>query len=106
MPRRAIRCGGNPVMSSPSENTWPEVGANAPVMMLNKVVLPQPLGPIRHNASPESIARLIPLRTRTPPNVLVTSRISSRGGMAIQLLDFECEWDAIPFAHTLHWLGA
>ena len=53
-PSRQIVCGGCPVMSRPLKPTRPESGARCPVMTLNSVVLPAPLGPITAEISPGS----------------------------------------------------
>src|SRR5581483_10508609 len=54
MPRRAIRCGGRPVISSPARKTRPALGARSPESRLMSVVLPAPLGPITAWISPSS----------------------------------------------------
>ena len=54
MPRRDRACGGIDVMSEPSNSIRPVVGAASPVIRLNRVVLPAPLGPITASASPPS----------------------------------------------------
>ena len=41
-----------PVMSSPQNSTAPPVGLICPSMLLNSVVLPEPLGPITPTISP------------------------------------------------------
>ena len=38
--------GGRPEISCPSQSTWPEVGARKPAIMLSRVDLPAPEGPI------------------------------------------------------------
>ena len=58
MPRRERACGGIAVTSDPPNSMRPLVGATSPVIKLNKVVLPAPLGPITANASPAATARL------------------------------------------------
>ena len=58
MPSRERACGGIAVMSAPSNSMRPLLGATSPVIRLNKVVLPAPLGPITASASPPSTARL------------------------------------------------
>ena len=58
MPSRERACGGIAVMSEPSNTMRPVVGATSPVIRLNSVVLPAPLGPITASASPPSTARL------------------------------------------------
>ena len=46
MPLAAMRCGLNPVTSSPPSRTRPRLGFTRPVRTLKKVVLPAPFGPI------------------------------------------------------------
>src|SRR3954453_19482995 len=43
---RQASCGCTPVMSRPSSSTWPLSGCRWPVIRLNRVDLPAPLGPI------------------------------------------------------------
>ncbi len=50
-PARPLRWGVHPVMSSPSSSTLPAEGKSNPVMMLTRVVLPAPLGPISPTTS-------------------------------------------------------
>src|SRR5437764_3756239 len=45
-PMRQASCGCTPVMSRPSSSTWPLSGCRWPVIRLNRVDLPAPLGPI------------------------------------------------------------
>src|SRR5213592_701383 len=68
-------------MSSPRKRTVPEVGGKAPVMMLNSVVLPQPLGPMMQRSSPAPMDRSTPRKTWSPPNCLVTPPTSRSGGV-------------------------
>ncbi len=58
MPSRERACGAMAVMSAPSNTMRPLLGATSPVIRLNKVVLPAPLGPITASASPPSTTRL------------------------------------------------
>ena len=51
-PRLARRCGASFVTSTPLTCTEPAVGSCIPLMTLNRVVLPAPLGPIRPVTSP------------------------------------------------------
>jgi hypothetical protein len=46
MPRRQMRSGVSPSMRSPAKVMAPPSGACTPAIMLNKVVLPAPFGPI------------------------------------------------------------
>src|ERR1035437_6881894 len=50
-------------------------------MMLNRVVLPDPLGPMRAVMVPSFTLREAPSTARTPPNILVTSCTESRSVM-------------------------
>src|SRR3954462_9959035 len=43
---RQASCGCTPVISRPSSSTWPLSGRRWPVIRLNRVDLPAPLGPI------------------------------------------------------------
>ncbi len=54
-----------PVMSSPQNSTAPEVGLICPRMLLNSVVLPEPLGPITPTISPG------PTESVTPSTALI-----------------------------------
>ena len=79
MPRRARRCGGSWVMSSPQNTTLPVCGRSAPEMQLISVVFPEPFGPIRPNRSPLRISTLILSSAVKPPKVLVIASTCSRG---------------------------
>src|SRR5436853_1429309 len=81
MPSRLIACAARPVMSSPRKRTAPAVGGKAPVMMLNSVVLPQPLGPMMQRSSPAPMDRLTSRSTWRPPNCLETPQTSRSGGV-------------------------
>src|ERR1700676_3695331 len=54
-------------MSTPSRSTLPAVGSCKPVITLNSVVLPAPLGPIRPVTRPGSTSRVVSERATTPP---------------------------------------
>src|ERR1700694_3079094 len=64
-------------MSRPSKTTRPAVGWNSPVTLLNSVVLPAPLGPMRAKTSPRLICKLTLSTATRPPNRLVKF-VSSR----------------------------
>src|SRR5207249_12129109 len=72
-------------MSSPRKRTVPALAGKAPVMMLNSVVLPQPLGPMMQRSSPAPLDRLTPRKTWRPPHRLVipqttrSRRVTERG---------------------------
>src|SRR5712692_10846728 len=72
MPSCAVRCGFEPDMLRPSKMTAPSVGAKIPVMQLNKVVLPAPLGPMRANTSPFGTSKVTSSTATRPPKRLVT----------------------------------
>src|SRR6266550_4182851 len=63
-------------MSRSSRYTRPAVGACRPVMTLNSVVLPAPLGRMRPVTRPAAASRSIPARALTPPKW--TSTASTR----------------------------
>src|SRR5437763_15657430 len=53
--------------------TLPDVGSCRPVMTLNNVVLPAPLGPMRPVTRPGSAVRATSCRATTPPKRTLTS---------------------------------
>src|SRR3989304_7118513 len=68
----------------------PELGLRKPVMVLKRVVLPAPLGPMRPVMLPLATLRLQPSTARTPPNDLVTlstTRIGVASGWLIEAAD-------------------
>src|SRR5205807_8256314 len=72
-------------MSRSSRYTRPAVGACKPVMTLNSVVLPAPLGPMRPVTRPGSAARSTSWRAMTPPKRTLTSS-TDRSDNAFHLL--------------------
>src|SRR5437667_289853 len=68
-------------MSSPRKRTVPALAGKAPVMMLNSVVLPQPVGPMMQRSSPAPTDRFTPRKTWSPPNRLVIPQTSRSGGV-------------------------
>src|SRR5260370_35240207 len=67
-----------PVMSLPRSWTLPAEGRTAPVIRLNSVVLPAPLGPMKPEICFSATAKLTSFSAATPPKYLlsvVTSRI-------------------------------
>ena len=58
---------------------------SAPLMTLNSVVLPQPLGPMMQRSSPAASARSTPRRTCRPPKFLATARTSRSGALTALL---------------------
>src|SRR6516162_8420856 len=79
-PMLQILYGATPVTSRPSTNTLPAVGRRWPVIRLNSVDLPAPLGPITAAISPSATARSTPETARKPANDLERPRTSSTGG--------------------------
>src|SRR5690606_4477582 len=65
-------CAGMPVTFLPFSHMVPDVGANAPATMLNMVVLPAPLGPIRPVIVPFSTFREQLSTASTCPKRLLT----------------------------------
>src|SRR5579884_4065708 len=72
MPRRATWWGRAPATSRPSNQMLPVVGGKSPVMQLNSVVFPAPLGPIRAKTWPRSTVKLTSSTARSPPKRLLT----------------------------------
>jgi hypothetical protein len=54
MPRRTIRSGLHPVMSVPSKRMRPAFGGSSPKIVLSRVDLPAPLGPMIVTSWPDS----------------------------------------------------
>src|SRR5208282_5534161 len=76
------RGGGSPGISLPRKRIEPAEGGISPVTVLNRVVLPAPLAPMRPTISPSSTAKLTPRRTSRPPKCLKTP-FSSSSGMTV-----------------------
>src|SRR5215468_6988551 len=72
-------------MSRPNSAIDPPSGASSPVIRLNSVVLPAPLGPMMRRRSPGSTARSTPLVTRRPPNDFVNPVMASAVMAALRL---------------------
>ena len=72
MPPQAMRLALSPLMVRPSNVTLPWVGMYTPVMTLNTVVLPAPLGPISPISSPSAMVRSRSHTAFKPPNCMVT----------------------------------
>jgi len=70
-------------MSSPHSSTEPDVGRIWPRMLLNSVVLPEPLGPITPTISPGPTEKLTPSTALIAPYALRTSRTSRNPGVAV-----------------------
>src|SRR6185437_281277 len=67
-----------PVTSEPRKLTLPAVGLCAPVITLNRVVLPAPLGPMNPQICFSGTSKLTSFKAATPPKYFVrvfTSRI-------------------------------
>src|SRR5918994_3722025 len=57
-----MSCGFSPVISRSRSEMWPRRGVNSPKMVLIRVDLPAPLGPITVTTSPSFTSRETPLR--------------------------------------------
>src|SRR4030095_1379886 len=90
MPSRVMARGGSRVMSRPSYSIAPVSGFRYPVIMLMKVVLPAPLGPIRPATASCSIAALTSFAAVTAPNALFRPR-------ALRMTDTAAEERPQPF---------
>ena len=76
-PMRLISNGFLPSMRWPLRMTSPLVGAKRPLIRLNSVDLPAPLGPMMATRSPALTARLAPRMISVLPKLLRRSRSSS-----------------------------
>src|SRR4030066_1727882 len=72
IPSRQILCVGSRCISCPLKMTRPEVGRWYALIMLNVVVLPDPLGPMRPRISPFSTWKETPLTAASPPKYLTS----------------------------------
>ncbi len=70
MPRWQILWGFIPWISRPWKSTFPDVGGGTPLIMLNVVVFPEPLGPIRPKISPSCTSKVTSLTAVRPPKYL------------------------------------
>src|SRR5436190_2830026 len=77
-----MRCGGRPVMSSPSNTTRPPVGTSTPVRQLKNVDLPAPLGPMTARISPRGTAIDTLLSAARPPKRIVRPSMRRMGPSA------------------------
>src|SRR5216683_7854022 len=78
MPFAAKRDGDTVAMSVSSKMMRPAVGRSTPLMMLNSVVLPAPLGPMTLQISPRVTARLTSATALRPPKLLLILSTESR----------------------------
>src|SRR5678815_1802669 len=77
MPMRQRSCGAMPVTSRSLKTTRPVSGLTWPVMRLNSVVLPAPLGPMMALIEPVGTVKLTPPTAWNPPKLFRRSRTSS-----------------------------
>src|SRR4030095_1536736 len=85
MPMRQRSCGAMPVTSRFLKTTRPVSGLTWPVMRLNSVVLPAPLGPMMALIEPVGTGKLTPSTAWKPPRLLRPSRTSSmRAPLALE----------------------
>src|SRR5882724_877038 len=78
MPSRAVACWGIPVMSAPSNQMRPEVGAVSPEIRRKNVVLPAPLGPMIDRSSPRRTLTSTPDTAMRLPYARVRRSVRSR----------------------------
>src|SRR6266581_3423607 len=83
MPSRTARCCGSPVMSCPSNQMRPDVGAISPEIRRKRVVLPAPLGPMIERSSPRRTVTSTRSTARRLPNARVSASVrnSTSSGM-------------------------
>src|SRR3990170_3391065 len=74
-PRWASSCGRAPSSGTPSSSTRPASFATKPVMTSNRVVLPEPFGPIKPVTAAGAATSETPPRTVTAPNRLTIRSI-------------------------------
>src|SRR6476620_5305111 len=77
IPMRQMRCGAAPVMSRPASHTRPASGRRCPVMMLNRVDFPAPLGPMTAAICRRLAAKLTPATAANPSKDFLMSCTSS-----------------------------
>src|SRR5215468_3760328 len=69
--------GASPAISSPRNRIDPALGAHAPAIMLNVVLLPEPFGPIKPRISPSATAKPTFDTAVKPPKRLVSCETCS-----------------------------
>jgi hypothetical protein len=74
-PSNAISLVFMPFKFFPRNITSPEAAARYPVMALNAVVLPAPLGPMSESTSPSRTSMLMSVMAARPPNLTDRLRI-------------------------------
>ncbi len=80
MPRRATACGASPPIGAPSKRMRPDVGASWPVMTLNSVVLPAPLGPMMARRSRGATSSVTRLSALSAPKARLNASVARSGG--------------------------
>src|ERR1051325_3047057 len=79
MPRRCMACGPAPVTGAPLKNISPCVGLSAPLIRLNKVLLPAPLGPMIDVIWPRIASKCNAFTAVNPPKRTERSRTATIG---------------------------
>src|SRR5690554_1308629 len=94
-------------MSSPSSRIWPLSSGRAPAIMLNKVDLPAPLGPISPVMEPCSTCSEQSFMTLRPPKALCTCLTSIMDDMAVLYLVqvYCCNPRSTLSPESCDWLG-
>ena len=82
MPSRAIASGVRPETRTPENRTSPAESGSIPLIRLNKVLLPAPLGPIRPRISPRPMSKSTLSTATKPPKCRVAPRTDSSVGSA------------------------
>src|SRR4030095_109825 len=80
IPRRQRSCGAMPVTSRSLNTTRPPSGCRRPVIRLNSVVLPAPLGPMIALIEPCGTVNETPPTAAKPSKLLLILLTSSTGG--------------------------
>src|SRR3982751_4363440 len=84
MPRARAVAGLSPTIERPSNSmAAPGSGWCTPLMILIRVLLPQPFSPARHRTSPRRISKRTSSRAFTPPNCLEMCSSCSSGPPAM-----------------------
>src|SRR4051812_38759759 len=78
-----MACGPVPVTRSPSKKISPCVGLIAPLIRLNKVLLPAPLGPMIDVMRPRRASKCNALTATSPPKRTERSHTATMGASVV-----------------------
>src|ERR1700687_4906503 len=102
MPRAVIASGVRPTSGAPQNVIRPRTGFTSPEMVLSKVVLPAPFGPISATISPGNTRRSTSVRTLTSPKRTSRLQTSSMADHFIEIAATEIGFtDFGTFSHAL-----